>query len=561
MATKTNGGVRASLRRLLSHARADGATDGRLLEGFLTRGEDAAFAALVRRHGPMVQGVCRRVLRDWHDAEDAFQATFLVLVRRAASIAPRDAVGPWLYGVAYRTALKARSASARRRLKERDARAAPPERNPSNGVGELRPVIDEELSRLPDRYRAAVVLCDLEGKSRREAAVCLRVAEGTLSSRLARARRLLARRLARRGVAPPALGMTAPVPPGMIQTTVQAATRFAAGKLAPGAAFARAAALAEGVYRTMTLAKWKMALMFLAFAAAFGLTAGAIVSPALAGKPAPDPAAKADKADKPAVGPSVAATVKALDADKHTLTAFTEQKAAVPGQKGGLEEKTFDLDKDVKVFLNDGLVKGQQKEGTPADVPPRWGVDLQLSVDGKTVVAITVHPRGMSGSVRSADPSSNTVTITTKEKGGQVEEKTLTLHKDGKILLSDGLNKSDPPVEGKFADLTEGTPVAFELSPAKKDTITGIRVLGHTVVGSLKGVDAGTRTVIVTTKEDGSVVDKSYTLLKDARIEVTSGNSTQAGTLADLKDGDSVAVTLSVVEKEKAAYVRANRDR
>src|SRR4051794_33591731 len=118
MATETTGGVQACLRRMLFHGKADGASDGQLLGCFLARGEGAAFAALVRRHGPMVLGVCRRVLRDWHDAEDAFQATFLVLVRRA-SVAPRDAIGPWLYGVAYRTALKARAAAVRRRLKER----------------------------------------------------------------------------------------------------------------------------------------------------------------------------------------------------------------------------------------------------------------------------------------------------------------------------------------------------------------------------------------------------------------------------------------------------------
>ena len=550
MSTETTAAVHACLRRLLFHAAADDATDGRLLECFLARGEGAAFAALVRRHGPMVLGVCRRVLGDWHDAEDAFQATFLVLVRRAASIAPRDAVGPWLYGVAYRTALKARSAAARRRAKERNAWIPPSDRTPVEAAEDLRPVIDAELSRLPDRYRAAVVLCDLEGKSRRDAAASLGVAEGTLSSRLARARQMLAGRLSRRGVAPAALSGAAPLP-ALIHATVQAATRFAAGNAAAaGAAFARAAALAEGVNRAMSLAKWKLTSLVLAVAAAVGVTVGALAPQALADKPAPDPAAKADK---PPVGPSVAVSVQSVDADKHTLV-------GVGGDKGSKEEKTYDLAKDVKVLLEDGLVKGQQKDGALADVTPGSGAQLQLSVDGKTVVAITVHGASLQGGVKAVDPSKNTITVAVKEKGG-VAEKTLTLHKDAKIIVSDGLTKTATPGEGKIGDLTEGTPVAVQTSAAEKGTAIQVRVLGKTVNGSVKGVDAGTQTVTVTMKEDGAIVDKSYTLVKDARIEVTSGKTTQSGTLADVREGDSASLTLSVVDKDKAAYVRVNKDR
>ena len=542
------GGARACLRRLLSRAWADGENDGRLLEAFLARGEEAAFTLLVRRHGPMILGVCRRVLRDWHDAEDAFQATFLVLARRAASVAPRAAVGPWLYGVAYRTALKARSQAARRRLKERDARAARPASNVENAAADLRPVLDEELSRLPDKYRTAVVLCDLEGKSRREAADCLRVAEGTLSSRLARARRLLAGRLRRRGVAPADWGAAPFLAPGVIPKTVLAAAQFAAGIRAAGAA-SRAAALADGAHRTRTHAKWKMASLVLAAAAAVGVTAAVVGSAALAGKPA---AATADKPDKPAVGSTVAATVKAVDADKRTIT-------AVSGPKGNQEEKTYNLANDAKIWLVDGLVKGEQKEGTLTDVPVGAGVDMQLSVDGKAVVAVEVRGLALHGTVKSVDLSKNQITV--EYKTDKLNEKTLTLHKDGKIHLSDGLSKGDAPGEGKLGDLSEGTPVLVQLSAAEKDTATSIAVLGRTVSGTLKGVDAGTRTVTITTKEDGSVVDKSYVLLKDARVEVTSGKSTQAGSLADLKEGDFVSVTLSVVDRERAAYVRADRDR
>jgi RNA polymerase sigma factor (sigma-70 family) len=184
--------------RVLDHLRQaalrhGGPTDGQLVQRYLDDGDGAAFAALVRRHGPMVLGVCRRVLRHEQDAEDAFQATFLVLARKAASVVPAEAVGHWLYGVAYRAAQKAREAAARRRARERLARPRQPEECPV--PDERREDLDREIARLPDVYRAAVVLCHLQGLSRKEAARRLGCPEGTLSSRLAKARRLLAGRL------------------------------------------------------------------------------------------------------------------------------------------------------------------------------------------------------------------------------------------------------------------------------------------------------------------------------------------------------------------------------
>jgi RNA polymerase sigma factor (sigma-70 family) len=176
-----------------------GMTDGQLLECFLSQRDDAAFECLVRRHGPMVLGVCRRVLHHVHDAEDAFQATFLVLARRAASLRDRELVGNWLHGTAYRAALEAKA--ARRRVKERQVRAMPdPETMDKADWAELRLVLDHELNRLPEKYLAAILLCDLEGRTRKEAARQLGVPEGTLSGRLTTARRLLAKRLAGRGV-------------------------------------------------------------------------------------------------------------------------------------------------------------------------------------------------------------------------------------------------------------------------------------------------------------------------------------------------------------------------
>src|SRR5438552_13817363 len=174
-------GLRGVLDHL--HRAGENQTDGQLLARFVATRDEATFAALVRRHGPMVLGVCRRVLGHFHDAEDAFQATFLVLARKAASVCRRDSVSCYLHGVAYHTAMRAATAIARRRKRERQVdnmphpAVAPPE------AQDWLPLLDRELNRLPEKYRSAIVLCDLEGRMRREAARLLNIAEGTLSSR------------------------------------------------------------------------------------------------------------------------------------------------------------------------------------------------------------------------------------------------------------------------------------------------------------------------------------------------------------------------------------------
>ena len=150
--------------------RHGGPTDAELLQLYLDGGDGAAFAALVRRHGAMVLGVCRRVLRHEQDAEDAFQAAFLVLARKAASVGRRELLGNWLYGVAYRTALAARARSARRAAREKQVKEMPhPEVGPEESWQDLVPVLDRELARLPEKYRLPVVLCELEGRSRKDA--------------------------------------------------------------------------------------------------------------------------------------------------------------------------------------------------------------------------------------------------------------------------------------------------------------------------------------------------------------------------------------------------------
>jgi RNA polymerase sigma factor (sigma-70 family) len=267
----------------------DGAdlTDGQLLEDYLRRREEAALAALVRRHGPMVWGTCRRVLRNYHDAEDAFQATFLVLVRKAASVVPREMVANWLYGVAHQTALKARATIAKRGARESQVIQMPePAATDPERWNDLQPLLDQELSGLPDVYRVAIVLCILEGKTRKEAARQLGVPEGTLAARLARGRVMLAKGLARHGLTVSGGTLTvvlaqnaasAGVPTSLVSSTIQAASLFAAGQAAAaGVISAQVAALAEGVLKTMLLTKLKIALAVLWMVAALSGAVGVI---------------------------------------------------------------------------------------------------------------------------------------------------------------------------------------------------------------------------------------------------------------------------------------------
>src|SRR6516225_6450501 len=297
--TMTTGRTDEGLRRLrASLLRRDGAgyTDGQLLEGFVSRREEAAFEAIVRRHGPMVLGVCRRVLRNGHDAEDAFQATFLVLVRKATSIVPRELVGNWLYGVAYRTALKARSMAARRRVVEGQVRDMSRSEALDTGARlDLQTRLDQELNRLPDKYRAPVILCELEGKSRRDAARQLGIAEGTLSSRLARARQMLARRLSGPNAALSAGAVavlvstqagSAIVPAPLLTSTVKAGVLLAVGQGVTAVVSANVAALTQGVLKTMFLIKLKTMLACVVMVGAVALTVGAL-GPMIQADPGP----------------------------------------------------------------------------------------------------------------------------------------------------------------------------------------------------------------------------------------------------------------------------------
>jgi RNA polymerase sigma factor (sigma-70 family) len=263
--TPVNGLIQHFRRAALLQGAA-GMSDGQLLRSHLRRGETAALEAIVQRHASMVWGICRRALHNHHDAEDAFQATFIVLVRKAATVRPREMVGNWLYGVAHQTAIKAKATAARRRMRERQMAEMPEPEAPCQDLGsDLQPLLDQELSRLPDKYRLVIVLCVLEGRPLKEVAGQLGRPIGTVASRLARARTMLAKRLTRLGLVVSggalAAGLSqatasACVPPAVVSSTMKAVTLVAAGQTATvGVIPASVAVLTDGVLKTMLLNK------------------------------------------------------------------------------------------------------------------------------------------------------------------------------------------------------------------------------------------------------------------------------------------------------------------
>lgn len=294
MAKSESPAVLRDVQTLFSLGTLHGLTDAQLLDRFRSgtdHGSETAFAGLVARHGSMVLGVCRRALNDPHDVADAFQATFLILVRKAETVEARDSLGRWLYGVSRRVAVRAKRTAARRTAREVNgveslAVLAPPKQD-----NDLPVILDEEIGRLPEKYRDAVILCDLQGLSQEEAARQLGCVVGTVKSRLSRGRERLHSRLIRRGVAPAIAAwcgdsVATEVPAAMAEATVKAAIRFAAGQAgAAGAVSACVIELTQGVLRAMLFTKMRVLIATLATIAALATGAGVLARQTTAPEP------------------------------------------------------------------------------------------------------------------------------------------------------------------------------------------------------------------------------------------------------------------------------------
>jgi RNA polymerase sigma factor (sigma-70 family) len=554
MANSRMGEVLQHLRRAGLLRNGAGLTDGQLLEDYLHRRDEAALAALVRRHGPMVWGVCRRVLSNYHDAEDAFQATFLVLVRKAASVVPREMVANWLYGVAHQTAIKARATTAKRGARERQVTQMPEAAVTDQELwDDLQPLLDQELSGLPDIYRVAIVLCGLEGKTRKEAARQLGVPEGTLAARLARGRVLLAKRLARHGLAVsgPALAVvlaqnaaSASVRASLVSSSIHAASLFAAGQAAAtGVISAKVAALTKGVLTTMFLTKLKIATAVLVAVAILGTGTGWLTHQALAEKPTDKAVKDGDKKDRT----EVSGEVKAVNASKRTI--LVHLCKAFPG------EKTFALARGAKIFLDDGT--GDRlgfDEGKLSDLTEGTPVTLRLSADQK-VTRVWAEGPTIQGTLKAADAGKGTITATVAmTKGKPATDKTFAVAKNARLFIDDGQlpDKSKPTKQPGLADLPANAVVFLKLSADRK-VVGSIRAEGQSVTGLLKAVDRVKHTITLTISAKGQPdAVRPFRVAKTAAVFIDDGKlkdkakPADAQRVADLPVGAQVTLRLSL---------------
>jgi RNA polymerase sigma factor (sigma-70 family) len=347
VATAPTDTVIRHLRRATLQQDGAGRTDAQLLVSFIDRKDEAAFEALVRRHGPMVFGVCRRVVRNHHDAEDAFQAAFLVLARKAASVRPGERLASWLHGVALRTAMKAKGITARRKGREKQVPEMPePDAARQDPWPDLQPLLDQELSGLPENYRLPILLCDLEGKTIKEATRQLGWPQGTLAGRLARARKLLAKRLVNRGVvlsAGPLAAVvsrnaaSAAVPASLMRSTVKAAAMISAGQATVDAVVAaRVAILTEGVLKLMLLSKLKTVTAKLLLVALLCGSAGAIYQTQAAEQP------KEEKKKEPPSGVLSSPDFPPQAADKYEYALVSRVREAGSDRAEELPKITVD---------------------------------------------------------------------------------------------------------------------------------------------------------------------------------------------------------------------------
>ena len=431
MANEALAGVSRYVRRLAGNGRADEPSDAHLLQQFAAGRDERAFADLLRRHGPLVFGVCRQLL-GFHDAEDAFQATFLVLARKADSIRSKESLAAWLHRVALNVARTKKASDARRRTHERQAilmaRPTPADEAPSQ---DERRLLHEEVHRLPSKYRVAVVLCYLEGKTHDEAARQLGWPLGTVKGRLARARELLQRRLVRRGLALSSAGLLALVSESLAAAAVPPALARAAlqGALAPATGASAAAALAEAALGNVTVLGLKLGMGFLlaftVLAAGAGAFArwsalqrrGEIGPEAVAVEPEPRVRARLDVAGDPLPPGAVArlGTMRLRHGGEVTTAAF------FPGGK------------TVASGGQDGAIR-LWEAATGKEVRHLSGDHVAMAPDGKTWAAWD-------------EGTATTITLFDVATGKRLHEferrgKThaVTFSPDGKILAAGGVN-------------------------------------------------------------------------------------------------------------------------
>ncbi len=541
-----------TVRKVFDRVR-DGANsgDGDLLTRYRTTRNQEAFGALVRRHGPMVFGVCNRVLRDSHAADDAFQATFLVLATKADTVRPPDRLGPWLYGVAYRTALKARGRAFRRQQVEQRYATEVANRAPggTSDDADMLPVIDEQLNALPEKYRTPLVLCAMQGLNKAEAAERLGLPEGTVSSRLARAREMLRDRLARRGFVVPLVALAAVLTADTLQAAVPAALVVTGTEIAVGTAIVPTTVLtlSNEVLRSMILLKLKslcaIALSVTLACGGFGVyTLNADekkpVKPgekpaAQPVKPGEKPAVKPDgekpapgkpDGEKPKPAPKFGGKVASVDAKANTIM------LAIKGD-GGVVEKMYPLAQGAKVFV-DG--KEAKLEAVPKNATASFLANAQKDGTLPQITELRVTGSNITGIVKQADATSVTL-------DGEKAARTFKLAADGKVTVGGK--------EAKLADIKAGDKITVTLTADESAALTistGTKGDGEKPVktpkftGKISSLDPATRTVMLAGKGEGGK-EIAVKITADAKITI-DGKSSK---FADLLKGATATFTLS----------------
>lgn len=480
------------IRYLRRIAPAAGLTDGQILERYRQQGDQAAFTALVDRHASLVLGVCRRVLGNAHDAEDAFQAVFLVLFRKAWSIGKRDSVGSWLHGVAVRIALKARAAAARRRLVERQAATNDVlEDTPNRDWQELQPVLDEEIARLPERYRRPLILCYLQGKSHAEAARQLGWPKGTVATQLTRARSRLRRRLEWRGVTLSAtalaaiLAQNAPaaVPCSLVSATVAIA---ASGAVGPAVS-----ALAKGALMQLFITKFRSLTAGLMLLGALGAGTGVVMRWQAAAANAEQHAVTAPVAIAPAEGeqqstmPGVAENEAKKPQRQFMFECLVTQRAADGTEKRLAEPRLVTLDGHVASFLAGGHARFPAQE--TSEDPPVLLIPAGTQASPAPVLAkqTSVKPPAPTDSQEKPQRPVNPAVSRLVPFGTQINIIATSLP-DGWILLelscSHSLLETDREDNGVVVKAKEGSGGQLLLGVASKtDSSDSVVIRGRTV--------------------------------------------------------------------------------
>jgi RNA polymerase sigma factor (sigma-70 family) len=553
------GGMVRQLRRL-AEAQTSEVEDGRLLERFVVQREEAAFAALVRRHGPMVLQVSRRVLRHHHEAEDIFQAAFLALARRAASIRKGASVACWLHSVAYRLALKARFKARKRQEREvRDTRAADTDPLAQLTARELLTSVDEELQKLPEKFRAPLLYCYFQEKTHRRAAQLIGCPLGTLRSRLERARELLRVRLARRGVSLSAALVAKSLGPrpaaltaALVERTIHAGVQIAAGKVAAGVT-ANVVTLSKqaGAGSFATPLKLVFALVLAGCGVAIGT--GLIAPSSVPGRPRPQPIATGRA--NPLINPEEQAKVHTdLHGDPLPPGALVRLGTIRFRHPNGVSSLGFTP--DARVFVTgcfDGAVRlwdmSSGRERQRLLRPPSWAELLSGRRSGKEIYSLSLSPDGQSaiaayydGLLCLWDLSTGKLRRSLQGHGGVVRsvsfspggEAVASASDDGTVRLwESATGKEIRRFSDRFQDRLQATPWSVAFAPDGKTLATG----GD--LGELHLWDVGSGKELHRCRGHDSVVE-AVCFSPDGRT-FASGGEDKTTRLWDVRTGKALA--------------------